>query len=353
MFSILIEQEQILADLHFPFFTGNFIHQLNDVLHQKKIALQNRQYHEINATKTFFHAVINQDLLYQQKILCSLLSIRFQHLEQLRYQKRRTSGNTPNNKQGNFFKTQQQTVALMQRGGVTNTQAISPQQLSLEPKLVPGNEFIQSNNNVTINTEGMELAHTSSEDYYESGGGDGRGKRRKRRRRSRNMQHHSLHQYGPQPGENDNYYNHNEDYSNDYEDGSETPNSGVDQIVSEEDFVQSSDYPMLTRQYSNNYSDASISSYTQSVYQNDVMMQDLLHGNGNNVQQEDMNYQSSEGVGIVDDQTQGEYNQQLMYGNNVENNNFMMEQQMSGGMNDNDEEDPAALFEELRSIIQK
>jgi hypothetical protein len=329
MYSILLEQEQLLTQLHFPFFTNNFIQQLTSRLNQRKTFLQNRNFQELN-NKFFFETSTNQDLLYQQKVICSLLSIRLSVVQQNRYKSLSSQRN-------NFTPM---TTVQQQQQQVQQSQALPmdviPVTMVNEPVIEEPQPLFEgegmygpaSNDPENQSRQFSDDASVySSEQSHDGSGGGGAGRRRRKRRRPSRGNIRSDGTFGSY----DENFSHPQSYSSpggdgDYYEG----NQG--------DFVASSDYPLLTRQYSNTYSEASIDDYTQSVYQQDVMLNNILM---NYDEQNDNDYASNDSQLVMPMMT--EANGDSLYSGIPPNSE----------VSSNNDEDDSVLFQELKQIIQK
>jgi hypothetical protein len=324
MYSILLEQEQLLNQLHFPFFTNNFSQQLTNRLNQRKVFLQNRNFQELNS-KFFFETSTNQDLLYQQKVVCSLLSIRLSLVQQNRY---KSLSMQRNNNPAPMLAVQQQ---LQQPPAVTatvqNPVMMANEPVMEEPEVVFEGQGIYgpaSNQPEQLSRQFSDDGSIyNSEQSYDGSRGGGR-RRRKRRRPSRG----NIRSDGT-------FGSYDENQQQSYS----SPGGDGDYYEGDQgDFVTSNDYPLLTRQYSNTYSEASIDDYTQSVYQQDVMLNNIL-----------MNY---------DEQNDNDYtnrDSQLLMPMMTEENGDPLYSgiQQRGEISNNNDEDDSALFQEIKQIIQR
>jgi hypothetical protein len=74
MFSMLVEQQQMLADMRFPGFSISFADSLKAVPRQNMLAS--------SSTTSFFEENITKEIQKQQTLVCALLSVRLLNVSQ-------------------------------------------------------------------------------------------------------------------------------------------------------------------------------------------------------------------------------------------------------------------------------
>jgi hypothetical protein len=277
MFSILMEQEKLLSEMNFPFFSPNFYSQLINAYSMKRSSLLQKgkegYLKEYAASGGhFFGEKIHQTLLSQQKILCAVFSLRYNGIQQNRLklltQQRSMSYAQQQQLQqrgiNNFQQQQQPVMNQMPSSSFPRAMVETSQPMEQVPRQL---QFAE---------QGVEMTRLPS-DETDNAPGSAR-KRAKKRRRATGS----------------NFGSHDED-------------------MEEEDLS-------LQRQYSNTYSESSIDNYSESVFQNDVMMQHILSSDQPFPDQANMDLQE-DGVNVGDNPVV--------------------------------DEEAANLFNELKAIIQK